>query len=59
MEYMIFKIDVIAIIDEEITISHRAQSKDIFANGALSAASKLVGKENGFFDFDNLSSDDV
>ena len=46
-------------IDEEITISHRAQSKDIFANGALSAASKLVGKENGFFDFDNLSSDDV
>lgn len=41
-------------IEEEITISHRAQSKDIFANGALNAAAKLVKKENGFYDFDNL-----
>lgn len=41
-------------IDEEITISHRAQSKDIFANGALQVASKLINKENGFFTFDSL-----
>lgn len=41
-------------IDEEITISHRAQSKDIFANGALQVAPKLIGKENGFYTFDNI-----
>lgn len=41
-------------VEEEITISHRAQSKDIFANGALTVAAKLVDKENGFYDFDNL-----
>lgn len=41
-------------VEEEITISHRAQSKDIFANGALKVAIKLVQKENGFYDFDNL-----
>ena len=41
-------------IEEEITISHRAQSKDIFANGALQVATKLVDKENGFYHFDNL-----
>ncbi|MDN6195452.1 MAG: 4-hydroxy-tetrahydrodipicolinate reductase [Atopostipes suicloacalis] len=40
--------------DEEITISHRAQSKDIFANGALQVAPKLIHKEKGFFTFDNL-----
>lgn len=41
-------------IDEEITISHRAQSKDIFANGALQVAPKLIQKENGFYTFDNI-----
>ena len=41
-------------LDEEITISHRAQSKDIFANGALQVAPKLIEKENGFYTFDNL-----
>lgn len=41
-------------IDEEITISHRAQSKDIFANGALQVAPKLINKEPGFYTFDNL-----
>ena len=34
--------------DETITISHKAQSKDIFANGAIGAAEKLINKENGF-----------
>lgn len=41
-------------LDEEITINHRAQSKDIFANGALQVAPKLIEKENGFYTFDNL-----
>lgn len=41
-------------IDEEITISHRAQSKDIFANGALQVAPKLIQKEHGFYTFDNI-----
>jgi 4-hydroxy-tetrahydrodipicolinate reductase len=41
-------------LDEEITISHRAQSKDIFANGALQVVPKLVEKESGFYTFDNL-----
>ena len=31
--------------DETITISHKAQSKDIFANGAIGAAEKLIHKE--------------
>ena len=40
--------------DETITISHKAQSKDIFANGAITAAEKLNTKSNGFYTFDNL-----
>ncbi len=41
-------------LDEEITISHRAQSKDIFANGALQVAPKLINKEPGLYNFDTL-----
>lgn len=41
-------------IDETITLTHRAQSKDIFANGALEAAKQLIYKENGYYTFDNL-----
>lgn len=41
-------------LDEEITISHRAQSKDIFANGALQVAPRLIGKNPGFYTFDTL-----
>src|SRR5699024_6475285 len=41
-------------LDEEITISHRAQSKGIFANGALQVAPQLLKKEPGFYTFDNL-----
>lgn len=40
--------------DETIQITHRAQSKDIFANGAIQAAERLVNKPNGFYTFDNL-----
>lgn len=41
-------------IDETITLTHQAQSKDIFANGALEAATQLIHKENGYYTFDNL-----
>ena len=41
-------------IDETIEITHRAQSKDIFANGAISAAERLINKSNDFYTFDNL-----
>ncbi|MCC5895524.1 MAG: 4-hydroxy-tetrahydrodipicolinate reductase [Alkalibacterium sp.] len=40
--------------DEVISIKHTAQSKDIFANGALSVAEKLVKKNNGFYTYNNL-----
>ncbi|EKU47111.1 4-hydroxy-tetrahydrodipicolinate reductase [Staphylococcus massiliensis] len=42
-------------IDETITLTHRAQSKDIFANGAIQAALTLVDKPNGYYTFDNLN----
>ncbi|MBV6545635.1 4-hydroxy-tetrahydrodipicolinate reductase, partial [Ursidibacter maritimus] len=40
--------------DETITISHKAQSKHIFANGAIGAAEKLIHKNPGFYTFNNL-----
>lgn len=40
--------------DEEITLSHRAQSKDIFANGAINVAEKLASKASGFYTFKTL-----
>lgn len=40
--------------DEVIEITHRAQSKKIFADGALKAAKILTEKEPGFYTFNNL-----
>lgn len=40
--------------DEEVTLTHRATSRRIFATGAVAAAKKLAGKENGFYTFDEL-----
>lgn len=40
--------------DEVIELRHQAQSKDIFANGAIKAAAALVDKENGYYDYNNL-----
>lgn len=40
--------------EETIQIIHRAQSKDIFANGSLDVAEKLIEKKPGFYTFDNL-----
>ncbi|WP_323702400.1 4-hydroxy-tetrahydrodipicolinate reductase [Mammaliicoccus sp. Dog046] len=41
--------------DETIEITHRAQSKDIFANGAINVADILVNKENGYYTYNNLN----
>jgi len=40
--------------DEVIEISHQAQSKEIFSNGALKAANELVKHSDGFYDYNNL-----
>ncbi|WP_430786519.1 4-hydroxy-tetrahydrodipicolinate reductase [Virgibacillus flavescens] len=40
--------------DEVITIQHKAQSKDIFANGAIEVAEKLIHKSNGYYTYTNL-----
>lgn len=40
--------------DEVLEITHRAQSKKIFAEGAIKAAEKLVKKSKGFYTFENL-----
>lgn len=41
-------------IDEEVSLTHRATSRQIFVNGALTAAQKLVTLEPGFYDFDTV-----
>ncbi len=45
---------IFAGLDEEIMVSHRAQSKDIFANGAITAAKYLVSKESGYYNMDDM-----
>ncbi|MGN0071117.1 MAG: 4-hydroxy-tetrahydrodipicolinate reductase [Atopobiaceae bacterium] len=40
--------------DEELVLTHRAQSRQIFAEGALAAAEKLLGREPGFYTFEDL-----
>ncbi|WP_028273126.1 4-hydroxy-tetrahydrodipicolinate reductase [Atopococcus tabaci] len=40
--------------DETISIIHEAQSKDIFANGALDVAEKLVNQPNGYYTFESF-----
>lgn len=40
--------------DEEVTLTHRATSRQIFVNGALTAAQKLVKLEPGFYTFDQV-----
>ena len=40
--------------DEEVTLTHRATSRQIFVNGALAAAQKLVTHEPGFYTFDQI-----
>ena len=40
--------------DEEISILHRANSKRVFANGAIRAADFLLGKHSGLYNMDDL-----
>lgn len=40
--------------DEVIEFTHKAQSKKIFADGAIKAAEKIVKKSPGFYTFDNI-----
>lgn len=40
--------------DEVITIQHKAQSKDIFANGAIDVAERLINKDPGYYTYTNL-----
>ena len=40
--------------DEVITLSHSAQSREVFANGSVNAAIFLSGKEKGLFDMSDL-----
>lgn len=43
--------------NEVVTISHEAQSREVFAEGALKAANYISTKEKGLFDMDNLIND--
>lgn len=40
--------------DEELEITHRAGSRQIFVNGALRAAHLLAGRPNGMYDLEKL-----
>ncbi len=40
--------------DEEVSLTHRATSRKIFATGAVAAASRLVTFEPGFYTFDRV-----
>ena len=40
--------------DEEVSLAHRATSRQIFVNGALAAAQQLAKREPGFYTFDQV-----
>lgn len=40
--------------DEELCLTHRAASRQIFVTGAVSAALRLLDRPAGFYDFDDL-----
>lgn len=40
--------------DEEVTLTHRATSRQIFVQGALAATLKMVGRPAGFYTFDEV-----
>lgn len=43
--------------DEEVTLTHRAGSRQIFVNGALAAALKMANRQPGFYTFDQIMFD--
>lgn len=40
--------------DEEVALTHRATSRQIFVAGAVAAAKRLLGRRPGFYTFDDL-----
>ena len=40
--------------DEEVCLTHRATSRQIFVSGAVTAATRLLGRDLGYYDFDTL-----
>lgn len=40
--------------DEEVCLTHRATSRQIFVNGAIAAAKRLVGRDAGRYTFEEL-----
>ena len=40
--------------DEEVCLTHRATSRQIFVTGAVAAAARLLERPAGFYDFDAL-----
>lgn len=40
--------------DEELCLTHRATSRQIFVNGAVAAAKRLLSRKPGFYTFDSL-----
>ncbi len=48
--------EIIFATDSQIvTISHKAENRDLFAEGALSAADFLIGKEAGYYNMDDMN----
>ncbi len=41
-------------LDEEVCLTHRATSRQIFVTGAVAAAKRLLGQPSGFYTFDQL-----
>lgn len=41
-------------VDEEVCLTHRAASRQIFVTGAVAAAERLLERPAGFYDFDSL-----
>jgi 4-hydroxy-tetrahydrodipicolinate reductase len=40
--------------DEVLTLTHRAESRRVFAAGAVDAAERLAGRDPGRYDFSEL-----
>ena len=41
-------------VDEEVSLAHRATSRQIFVNGAIAATRKMAGRPAGFYTFDDV-----
>ena len=44
--------------EEILTISHSAQTRSVFARGAVAAAKYMLGKEPGMYDMQKMIGDD-